>query len=175
MLVLQEFDLDIKGKSGVRNQVADHLRSKEDEIPIFDKFPDEFLYVVNGANDIPWFVNIVNYLVSVVVPKKFSKFQDDKLKYDAKYYLGDYLWRFSSDKVIRRCVNGHKIPNILDGCHNSTVGGHFGPQRIARKVLDRVFFWRTTFKDAHAFVSKCKKCQRVGGNITKKMKCPSNH
>jgi len=54
MLLLQEFDLDIKDRSGVQNQVADHLsmiKSKGDEIPISDKFPNDFLYVENFVNN----------------------------------------------------------------------------------------------------------------------------
>jgi len=48
-----------------------------------------FLYALNLVNDVPWFADIVNYLVSTVVPKNFSKSQANKLKSDAKYYLWD--------------------------------------------------------------------------------------
>jgi len=103
MLLLQEFNLDIKDGTGVQNQVADHLsiiKGKVDHIPIFDKFLDDFLYALNVVNDIPWFTDIVNYLVYVVVPKNFSKSQVDKLKSDTKYYLWNdpYLWKFFGDK-----------------------------------------------------------------------------
>jgi len=55
------------------------------------------LYNVNVVNDIPWYDDIVNYLVSTtVVPKIFSKSQANNLKSYAKYYFWDdpYLWRF---------------------------------------------------------------------------------
>ena len=44
-----------------------------------------------------------------------SRYQIDKLNSDAKYCVWDdpYLWRFSSDQVIRRCVPDHEIQFIL--------------------------------------------------------------
>jgi len=46
MLLLQEFDIEIRDKSGAHNLVADHLSRIEngvDNIPIQDDFPDEVL------------------------------------------------------------------------------------------------------------------------------------
>jgi len=111
-------------------------------VPISDKFPNDLLYSLNVVTVVPWFANIVNYLVSSVVPEIFSKSLANKLKSDVKYYMWDvpYLWRFSSHQVIRRCITEHEIPRILNCCHNSVVGGHFGHQRTARNVLDSGFF-----------------------------------
>ena len=55
ILMLQEFDLEIKDKKGTENLVADHLSrmelEKENETtpPINESFPDEklFLYIVH--------------------------------------------------------------------------------------------------------------------------------
>ncbi|XP_071923302.1 uncharacterized protein [Coffea arabica] len=46
-------------------------------------------------------------------------------------------------------------------------GGHFGPKRTARKVLESGFYWPTLFKDAYSFCKSCDKCQRVG-NISRR-------
>ena len=47
ILLLQEFDLEIRDKKGVENVVADHLsrvpNAPSDELPINDNFPDEQL------------------------------------------------------------------------------------------------------------------------------------
>jgi len=65
ILLLQEFDLEIRDKKGVENVVADHLsripNSPCNEFPINDDFPDEKLLAVFRE---PWFADIVNYLVT---------------------------------------------------------------------------------------------------------------
>ncbi|XP_050918591.1 uncharacterized protein LOC127136028 [Lathyrus oleraceus] len=100
MLLLQEFNVEIKDKSGAENLVADHLsriERDEDPFPIQDDFPDEQLLLLHGVT--PWFVYIVNYLVVGVFPTGASRTQIHKLKSDAKYYVWDdpYLWKSSSD------------------------------------------------------------------------------
>ena len=64
VLLLQEFDLEIKDKKGNENSVADHLSrlhisSTGDNS---DSFPDEHLLAL--SSHAPWFVHIVNFLVT---------------------------------------------------------------------------------------------------------------
>ena len=65
MLLLQEFDLEIKDRSGAENLVADHLSRIEqtaDPFPIRDDFPDEQLLQLQTSST-PWFADLVNYLL----------------------------------------------------------------------------------------------------------------
>ena len=55
-----------------------------------------------------------------------------------------------------------EIPSILAHCHNYACGGHFGPKRMARKILDCGFYWQTLFRDAYVFCKHCEKCQKSG-------------
>ncbi|XP_074361529.1 uncharacterized protein LOC141701791 [Apium graveolens] len=52
-------------------------------------------------------------------------------------------------------------------------GGHYGGEKTAACILQAGFFWNTLFKDAHQFVSKCDRCQRVG-NMSKRDEMPLN-
>ncbi|KAL6342825.1 hypothetical protein AAG906_016844 [Vitis piasezkii] len=66
ILLLQEFNIQIKDKQGVENVVADHLsrvkvESHFEEAQINDEFPDDALCAVEK---LPWFANIVNYLAT---------------------------------------------------------------------------------------------------------------
>ncbi|RDX86909.1 hypothetical protein CR513_31690, partial [Mucuna pruriens] len=102
MLLLQEFDIEIRDKSGVENLVADHLSRIERRInplPIGDDFLDEQLMQLDSTN--PWFTNIVNYLVTSILPREASTSYKDKIKSGAKYYVRDdpYLWKFYIDQA----------------------------------------------------------------------------
>ena len=60
VLLLQEFDLEIKDKKGTENLVADHLSRLEeprDEVQVNDDFPNEHLLVIKDTNPVPWFAD----------------------------------------------------------------------------------------------------------------------
>ena len=105
ILLLQEFDLEIKDKKGVENTVADHLSrmpiTNMQDLPINDFLRDDMLLKVTDSN--PWHVNIVNFMVSGYVPPGENK---KKLLYESRCHLWDnpYLYRVCSDGLLRRCV-----------------------------------------------------------------------
>ena len=148
ILLLSEFDLQIKDKKGSKNLLADHLsrivksttfESSNDgyrSVSTKEEFPEEHLFMIKS--DKPWYVHIVNDIVMNKFPLEFSKYQKDKLKSDSKYYVWDdpYLWKFCADQVLRRCVPSNEVVFILTYCHTYAGGGHFGAKRTARKVLD---------------------------------------
>ncbi|XP_070034281.1 uncharacterized protein [Nicotiana tomentosiformis] len=77
ILLLQEFDLEIKDRRGSENQVTDHLsRLKNpptETTNIKEEFPDEHVYtIITIVNQPPWFADIANYLVGGWIPKVFS-------------------------------------------------------------------------------------------------------
>ena len=82
-----------------------------------------------------------------------------------------YLWRMCSDQIIRHCVHELEIPSILHFCHTLAYGGHFGPQRTARKVLDAGFYWPTLFHDSYTYCKNCEQCQKTG-TISRKNEIP---
>ena len=51
------------------------------------------------------------------------------------------------------------MENILKHCHSLGCGGHFRGNKTMTKVLQSGFYWPTLYKDAHAFVSTCDRCQ----------------
>ena len=66
VLLLQEFNLQIKDKNGVENVVADHLSRlttahNTHNPPINDEFPEESLLLVENA---PWYAYIANFLAT---------------------------------------------------------------------------------------------------------------
>nr|KYP59983.1 Retrovirus-related Pol polyprotein from transposon 17.6 [Cajanus cajan] len=75
ILLLQEFDLEIKDKSGKENLVVDHLsRLINDEVTlkereILEEFPDEKLLMVQER---PWFADLANFKAAGVIPEDFT-------------------------------------------------------------------------------------------------------
>ncbi|CAN6695189.1 unnamed protein product [Malus baccata var. baccata] len=175
MLLLQEFDIEIRDKKGVENVVADHLSRMvhEDASPISETFPDEQLMSIQVSG--PWYADLVNFLVAKHIPSTLNRNQRDKLKKDARFYVWDdpYLWKFCPDQIVRRCVNESEFQSILTFCHSYACGGHFGTQRTALKVLECGFYWPTIFRDARTFCLTCDRCQRMG-NISAKDQMPQN-
>ncbi|XP_068662963.1 uncharacterized protein [Aristolochia californica] len=106
ILLLSEFDLEVKDKRGRENRVADHLSRLvhvQDELHLHEMFPDEQLLFASVT--LPWYANIVNYLVTNMLPPGLSRAQRDKIKSDAKYYVWDdpYLWKRFSDQSCEHC------------------------------------------------------------------------
>ncbi|CAM8959597.1 unnamed protein product [Rhodiola kirilowii] len=174
ILLLQEFDLEIKDNKGTENTVADHLSRlvrDEDAGQITETFPDEHLYALTGKT--PWYASLVNYLVGGKFPPSYSRAQCLKLKHDLKYCVWDdpYLWKIGVDQILRRCIPDDEIASVISFCHEYACGGHFDPRRTARKILDSGFFWPHVFRDAYDHCKRCDKCQRVG-NISARNEMP---
>ncbi|RDX61568.1 hypothetical protein CR513_60191, partial [Mucuna pruriens] len=175
MLLLQEFNIEIRDKKGAENSVADHLSRIErqsEPMPIKDQFPDEQLLHINTPT--PLFADIYNFVAASQFPPEASRLYKEKLQSDAKYYRWDdpYLWRLYSDKVIRRCILDTKINSVLQFCHLALGGGHYGSTRTTKKVLDCGFYWPTIFKDAYQFVSTYDKSQKAGMAMNKRHEMP---
>ena len=109
MLLLQEFDLEIKDKKGTENLVAGHLSRLEGpskEIQINDDFPDEQLLEIEDKKPVPWFADLMNYLVARVLPPKFSYHLKKRFFAQLKHYYWEepILYKHCTDQMIRRCV-----------------------------------------------------------------------
>ena len=86
MLLLQEFDVEIRDKKGKENSVADHLfclvhDCSRDSISFHDSFPDEQLFALSHFT--PWFAHIVNFLVTGQFPPHWEKREKDRFRAQA--------------------------------------------------------------------------------------------
>ena len=81
VLLLQEFDLEIKDKKGRDNVIADHLSrlekttEKEKGTEIVENFSDEQLFLLSVQT--PWYVDIFNYLAYGVVPPNLATSKEE--------------------------------------------------------------------------------------------------
>ena len=115
ILLLQEFDIEIRDKKGVENSVANHLSWLQHrvthELPINDYLRDDTLFKVIDSD--PWYANVVNYMIAGYVPPGEDK---RKLKHQSCFHLWDdpYLYRFYHDGLLRRCVPIVEATKIIE-------------------------------------------------------------
>ena len=118
VLLLQEFDLEIKDKKRVENTIADHLSCLQvtnmQELPINDFLRDDMLLKVTDIN--PWYANIMNFMVLGYVPPGENK---GKLQAKRRCHLWDDpdLYRVCSDGLLRRSVPTVEGLQIIEKCH----------------------------------------------------------
>ncbi|GJX87089.1 reverse transcriptase domain-containing protein [Tanacetum coccineum] len=171
VLLLQGFDIEIKDKKGAENLVVDHLSRLENsnlgtftEEEISDEFIDELLMILKAEldNDEPGYVDYVNYIVGKIVPPNWMPEKQRRFFSQVKNYFWDepYAFKLFPDNVIRRCIAGSKIFEILAHCHYGPTRGHHSASITGRKVYESRFYWPRIFKDAKDYVMKCDACQR---------------
>ena len=109
VLLLQEFDLEIKDKKGSDNVIADHLSRVEKTTvkgkgtKLTENFLDEQLFQLSFQ--LPWYVDIVNFLSYGVMPPEFSYQKRKKLRIDNIFYIwDDPLFFKRGAHMIVRCV-----------------------------------------------------------------------
>ena len=160
VLLLQEFDLEIRDKKGSENSVADHLSRLHvlGTRDISDSFLDEHLLAI--SSHAPWFAHIVNFLVTGSILEHWNQHRKDKFFHGLKYYYWEepLLIHVGYNQIIRRCVAEEEQGSILSMCHSSACGGHFAARKTTCKILQSGFYWPTIFKDAHRFYTECLQC-----------------
>ncbi|KAK8923605.1 hypothetical protein KSP39_PZI019550 [Platanthera zijinensis] len=179
VLLLQEFDLEIKDRKGVDNPVADHLSRIEPveshyHSEIEERFPDEQILAISEEL-VSWYADYVNYLVSNILPSDLNYQQRKRFLHQVRSYLWDppYLFKIGADGVVRRCIPEVEMHPILENCHSSPYGGHFKGNRTAMKVLEAGFYWPKLFHDSREHVKRCDRCQKEE-NIKKNEAMPMN-
>ncbi|XP_072084584.1 uncharacterized protein [Arachis hypogaea] len=156
ILLLQEFNIEIRDKKGVENKVADHLsriphdKGGAHDTSVNELFPDEQLMTVHKA---PWFADIANFKATGALLPEINKHKKRKLINDAKYFVWDepYLFKNCSDGILRRCVSeeetsgqteisNRELKRILE----KTVGA--SRKDWSKKLDDALWAYRTAFK-----------------------------
>ena len=94
VLLLQEFDVEIRDKKGSENMVADHLSRLETpetvqkhHLQIDDTFPDEQILALSHDETSPWFANIANYLSAGIIPLDLTFQQKKRFFAEVKRYF----------------------------------------------------------------------------------------
>ncbi|XP_076947466.1 uncharacterized protein LOC143619409 [Bidens hawaiensis] len=166
ILLLSEFDIEIKDKNGEENVAADHLSHLEDpkreeirEDEIGDRFRHELIdFVAVEKQGLPWFTYFANYLSTGLVLKGMTTQQRRSFSMMLLRYVWDnpFLFKIGGDRILRRCVTKEDRLDSLRHVHEGLMGGHHGAHATAQKVFDSGFYWPSVVKDAVESVKTCK-------------------
>ncbi|XP_057745058.1 uncharacterized protein LOC130962919 [Arachis stenosperma] len=118
ILLLQEFNNEIKDRSGAKNKVADHLsripheENEAHSLGVNESFSDEQLMIIQEA---PWFTYIANFKAIGELSSNFNKNLRRKLINDAKHYIWDelYLFKKCAKGILRRCISHEERQEVL--------------------------------------------------------------
>jgi hypothetical protein len=105
----------------------------------------------------PWYANIINYIVASYIPPG----ADNKniIRYSRLHIWDDpYLYRVCVDGLLSRYIPAFETWKILERCHSSPCGGHYGAFRTNAKVWQSGFYWPTMYDDTKSFVRRCSQC-----------------
>jgi hypothetical protein len=102
ILLLQEFDVEIRDKKGSENVLGDHLsrmNHEDDKEPIEDKMRDDHLYHILDK-DI-WMINIIRAIRKMPLDQLDKNAQRTVMDESRKYYWdAPYLFRLGADGVL---------------------------------------------------------------------------
>ncbi|GJW73473.1 reverse transcriptase domain-containing protein [Tanacetum coccineum] len=108
ILLLQEFDIEIRDKKGAENIATDHLSWLENpdigkltKAEIRDLFPKEQLMTMSEKSNEPLYADYANYLASHILPFCSTRQEKQKFFNDLRHYFWDepFLFKQSIDYV----------------------------------------------------------------------------
>jgi hypothetical protein len=175
MTSLQEYDLEITPAQIVRGQglcklVVDSVEEQESQIntSTVNQLNEKQISCAQATANY-WYENIRFYLTHGSAPRNIDpkNRRSLRLKSSSFQLINDVLFRKNFDGVFLRCLEKEESERVLDELHTGEVGGNFGGDTTAHKVLRVGYYWPTLFKDAHTLSRKCIICQKVAGWVKK--------
>ena len=108
-----------------------------------------------------WYYDIHFYLVRGSCPEHMDASQRRALRLRSIEYrlANNVLYRKNHDGIWLRCLEKDDADHVLKEMHDSLVGGHYGGETTAHRILRAGYYWPTMFRDSHTYSSKCKVCQ----------------
>ncbi|KAK8556304.1 hypothetical protein V6N12_002712 [Hibiscus sabdariffa] len=180
ILLLQEFDNENhrqkRDRESVSTTTTNNKTIEDTLVAALEEYLEtlEISAALSADNTTaPWYADYVNYIVSGVFLYNLNYQGKKCFKHNAKGYFSDepFLFKQCTDQIIRRCILKNEQKQVLEQCHSSPFGGHFGGNRTTSKVLQSGLYWPHLHRDSHTFYQQCDRCQRTG-NISKRNEMP---
>ena len=115
------------------------------------------------------YTDLIFYLKNGYAPTELNYKRKRVLRLKASQYhiIDNVLFRNNYDSIPLICLEKSEAQSVLQELHDGPIGGNFGGDTTAHKILNARYYWPTLLKDAHAYVIKCKTFQTVTGRQRK--------
>ncbi|RDX68749.1 hypothetical protein CR513_52231, partial [Mucuna pruriens] len=135
MLLLQEFDVEIRDKKDICNFLVAFTYPLGASKAVKERLESDakYYYMVNLGHSSQGHIILVFSIYSI--------------------HPRNLIRGISCALSIRRCILESEIQSVLHFYHLAVGGGHYGSDQTAQSVLDYGLYWPTIFRDAHTFVS----------------------
>lgn len=112
IFLLQDFDLEIKGRKGTENQIVDHSSRLDEFSHVIegDKIQENFFceqLIALDISQVSWYV---------IYPPGVTTLQKEKSNHDAKFFICDesFLFNQGIDRVVRRCIPKSEVNKVIE-------------------------------------------------------------
>ena len=168
MLLLQEFDFDIRHRPGMQHPIADYLSRIEngaDAVDGDDDFPDgailhmeaENLEQTHAPQGDRWLTEMSTFLSTGLPPPRMRTDKKKTLVVRSQNFclIQDTLYHKGSEGIWSRCIHSDEKEEILREAHCGITGGHYASDATARKEWQAGLWWPTTQQDAQQYCREC--------------------
>lgn len=130
------------------------------------EFPDSMLFAVDATPT--WYEDVVMLLSTGRFPEGLEARGKRRLLLKCRPFqlIAGQLYKMGRDAILRRCVNPHEVPLIVEDAHAGPAGGHFPGHITAQKIMQAGLWWPSLFADCKQHVRHCDVCQRSGPKPT---------
>eukprot|EP00253_Pinus_taeda_P027185 PITA_27185 len=113
--------------------------------------------------------DLVFYLKNGYAPPNLSYKSKRAIRLKAKCFtiIDDVLFKKNYDSILLRCLEKTEAQKVLQELHDGPVGGRFGADTTAHKIIHAGYYWPTLFRDTHKYVRKCLNFQTSSGRQRK--------
>ena len=172
ILLLQEFDYEVKVKPGKANTNADYLSRQRGPEAVSDltaEFPDEFLDEEMDVRRLQpekesEFQPVLDYLTTGQYPKGLNREEKSVFLHQMAPFtlIKSVLFKMGADEVLRRCVEEGDRRKVMRGLHSGPSGGHLAAISTIGRIRLAGYWWPSMIRDVKKFVQSCDQCQRTG-------------
>ena len=185
ILLLQEFNYEVKVKTGKSNVNADYLSRQRGQKSVADisaEFPDEFpetrqnpevvkipdppsLEVFHLSQEsVSEFQDIIDYLVRSTYPEQMNREEKEIFQRKVTPYtlIRGVLFKLGADDILRRCLEPSERRKVIQALHAGSSGGHFAFVSTVNRIRSAGYWWLYLHRDVRNFVRSCDQCQRTG-------------